>query len=192
MLESQGLITTRRGVTGGSRIVRLRHQDVGDMLTIGLTVLARTDGCSVAELLEARELLEIPAARAAATRHRPEHLEAMRATLRRPVGGTFDVHRAFHAAILDATGNRLLYLVTEPLFRILQTRFLRDRATPRFWVQVKADHQAIVRAIAAGDGDVAARAMASHLKRLRATYERIDALAARPAARTPSARTKVS
>lgn len=192
MLESQGLITTRRGVTGGSRVVRLRHQDVGDMLTMGLTVLARTDGCSVAELLEARELLEIPAARAAAARHRPEHLEAMRASLRRPVGGAFHVHRAFHAAILDATGNRLLYLVTEPLFRILQTRFLRDRATPRFWQQVKTDHQAIVRAIAAGDGDVAARAMASHLKRLRATYERIDALAARPAARTPAVRTKVS
>lgn len=192
MLASQGLITTRRGVTGGSRIVQLRHEDVGDMLTTSLAVLARTDGCSVAELLEARELLEIPAARAAAARRRPEHLEKMRAAALRARGRggvrAFDVHRAFHAAVLDAAGNRLLQLMTEPLFTILQTRFLRDRATPSFWKQVTADHEAIARAIAAGRGDDAARAMASHLRRLRATYERIDALAVRTAA----SRAKVS
>ena len=192
MLASQGLITTRRGITGGSRIARLRHQDVGDILTIGLTALARTDGCSVAELLEARELLEIPAARAAAARHRPEHLERMRASVEDPgerdARHVFEVHRSFHAAILDACDNRLLHLMTEPLFTILQTRFLRDRATPTFWSQVTTDHRAIMRAIAAGNGDAAAKAMASHLKRLRATYERIDSLAVKPAA----ARRKVS
>jgi len=192
MLASQGLITTRRGITGGSRIARLRHQDVGDILTISLTALARTDGCSVAELLEARELLEIPAARAAAARHRPEHLERMRASVEDPgerdARHVFEVHRSFHAAILDACDNRLLHLMTEPLFTILQTRFLRDRATPSFWSQVTADHKAIMRAIAAGNGDAAAKTMASHLKRLRATYERIDSLAVKPAA----ARRKVS
>ena len=181
-LTSQGLITTHRGVTGGSRIVRLRHQDVGDMLTLGLTVLTRTDGCTVAELLEARELLEIPAARAAADRRDAEDLDAMRATLRAPAG-SFEANRGFHAAILDATGNRLLHLMTEPLFTILQTRFLRDRATPAFWKQVTADHAAIVRAIAASDADRAAKTMTAHLKRLRATYERIDALAVRPPVR---------
>lgn len=182
-LASQGLITTHRGVTGGSRIVQLRHQDVGDMLTRSLTVLTRTDGCSVAELLEAREMLEIPAARAAATRRDEEHLEAMGATLRalagRDVAQTFEANRAFHAAILDATGNRLLQLMTEPLNRILQTRFLRDRATLAFWKVVTADHRAILRAIAAQDEDAAASTMAAHLKRLRATYERIDRLAVR-------------
>jgi DNA-binding FadR family transcriptional regulator len=181
-LASQGLITTHRGVTGGSRIVQLRHQDVGDMLTQSLTVLTHTDGCSVAELLEARELLEIPAARAAAARRRDAHLDALRRSVR-PTGGdaarTFETHRAFHTTILDATGNRLLQLMTEPLFRILQTRFLRDRATATFWKTVTADHRAIVRAIAAQDGDAAAAAMAAHLKHLRSTYERIDALAVR-------------
>jgi len=193
MLASQGLITTSRGITGGSRIAQLRHQTVGDMLTVGLTALTRTDGCSVAELLEARELLEIPAARAAAARRRPEHLERMRAALRqegeRDARRVFEVHRSFHAAILDATDNRLLHLMTEPLFTILQTRFLRDRATPSFWSQVAADHRAIMRAIAAGNGDAAAKAMASHLRRLRATYERIDALAVKPQA---AGRRKVS
>lgn len=182
-LASQGLITTHRGVTGGSRIVQLRHQDVGDMLTQSLTVLTRTDGCSVAELLEARELLEIPAARAAAARRRDAHLDALRRSLRRPTGRdaarTFETHREFHTTILDATGNRLLQLMTEPLFRILQTRFLRDRATAAFWKTVTADHRTILRAISAQDGDEAAAAMAAHLKHLRATYERIDALAVR-------------
>ena len=182
-LASQGLITTHRGVTGGSRIVQLRHQDVGDMLTQSLTVLTRTDGCSVAELLEARELLEIPAARAAAARRDEQQLEAMGATLRALAGRsgaqTFEANRAFHAAILDATGNRLLQLMTEPLNRILQTRFLRDRATPAFWKVVTADHRAILRAIAAQDEDAAASTMAAHLTHLRTTYERIDRLAVR-------------
>lgn len=191
MLHSQGLITTSRGVTGGSRIAHLRHEDVGDMLKMSLSVLARTDGCSVSELLEAREFLEIPAARAAAERRRPEHVTALRASLGRTAGRAtrdrFEAHRSFHSAILDASGNRLLHLMTEPLFTILQTRFLRDRATPSFWRRVTADHQAILRAIAAGSGDGAAEAMASHLERLRSTYERIDALAvARKARRQAS------
>jgi DNA-binding FadR family transcriptional regulator len=147
----------------------------------------------VAELLEARELLEIPAARSAATRRRPEHLERMRASVlgaaERDPRNRFEVHRSFHAAILDASGNRLLHLMTEPLFTILQTRFLRDRATSSFWTQVAADHRAIMRAIASSNGDAAAMAMALHLKRLRGTYERIDALAVRPPA---AARRKVS
>lgn len=186
MLASQGLVTTSRGVKGGTRIARLRHQDVGDMLKVGLTLLARTDGCSVAELMEAREFLEIPAARVAAERRLPEQLEAMRTALARSSGGTdarriFEINRAFHSAILDATGNRLLIVMTEPLFSILQTRFLRDKATAQFWVDVATEHEAIFRAVEAGDGDAASEAMATHLARLRATYVRIDALAVGPA-----------
>src|SRR5207249_11523741 len=63
MLASQGLITTSRGITGGSRIAQVRHQDVGDIFLIGLTAHVRSDRCAVAELLEAREFLAIPAAR---------------------------------------------------------------------------------------------------------------------------------
>lgn len=189
MLASQGLVTTSRGVGGGSRIAHLRHQDVGDMLKVSLTLLARSDGCSVAELLEAREFLEIPAARVAAARRGPEHLEALRASLRRPserpdARRAFDLNRSFHGAILDATGNRLLNVMTEPLFTILQTRFLRDRATPRFWGAVRSQHAAILRAVEAGDGVAAGDAMASHLARLRTTYERIDAMAVGPATAT--------
>lgn len=185
MLTSQGLLTTSRGVGGGSRIARLRHEDVGDMLKVSLTLLTRSDGCSVAEMLEAREFLEVPAAEVAAARRLPEHLEAMRATLvrqaeRPDARGRFELNRSFHGAVLDATGNRLLNVITEPLFTILQTRFLRDQATPRFWSQVRTQHAAILRAIEARDSEAAGEAMASHLARLRTTYERIDALAQGP------------
>src|SRR5690349_832064 len=67
-LASQGLVYTVRGVNGGLRVARPKPTDVSDLLSANLTLLTLSDGCSVAELLEARELLEIPAAKLAATR----------------------------------------------------------------------------------------------------------------------------
>jgi DNA-binding FadR family transcriptional regulator len=86
----------------------------------------------------------------------------------------FLANRDFHRVVLEASGNRLLGVVAEPLFRILQTRFLRDKANARFWQRVVVEHEAVARAIAVGDPDAASRAMVRHLRSLRKTYESID------------------
>ena len=80
----------------------------------------------------------------------------------------------FHFGIFKASGNRLLEVITRPVFKVLQTRFLRDRASPDFQATIDCDHQDIYDAIAAGDAEASARLMFGHLERLRPSYERID------------------
>lgn len=180
MLSSQGLVMTSRGVGGGTSIAQIDHQDVSDMLRDSIVLLTRSHGASVAELLEAREVLEVPAARMAAVRRNAGQLDLLRSTIPESVehidaDRIFGINRAFHDVILDMAGNRLLQVVTEPLFSVMQTRFLRDRADRAFWGEVMADHSAILAAVVEGDTELAGREMAAHLAHLRTTYEAIDA-----------------
>jgi DNA-binding FadR family transcriptional regulator len=179
MLSSQRLVKTSRGVGGGSQVARLEPGDVMELLHDGICMLARSDQATVAELLEARDLLEIPAARLAALRGTPEQLERLRETIPATTGDIehdriFEVNRGFHEVLLEMAGNRLIQVVTEPLFSVMQVRYLRDMAGPVYWEDVLADHQTILGAVAAGDGGGAARAMADHLAHMRLTYETLD------------------
>lgn len=179
-LSSWGMVVTTRGVRGGSRVARLDHDQVGGMLNLGMHILSRYDAVTVRELLETREFLEAPAARVAALRRTEEHLRAMEATIVKVDRGAsmrevFEANRGFHKTVLDASGNRVLGLITEPLFQVLQTRFLRDRAEPQFWTRVVREHKRILEAIRRGNAEAAERAMTLHLSLLRGTYEEIDA-----------------
>ena len=86
----------------------------------------------------------------------------------------WELNQRFHELILDLAGNRLLPVLAEPVFHVMRTRFLRDRATMGFWRRVHVDHAAILAAVEAGDSDRAGAEMADHLAHLRATYELID------------------
>ena len=176
VLSSQGLVTTSRGVGGGTSIARLDHNDVADMLEANIMLLTSMEGCSVGELLEARDFLEVPGARLAAVRRTEQHLVELRATIPAapqslPVRRRYQADRAFHQAILEAAGNRMLHIITAPVFTAMQARFLGDVATEDFWARVIDEHRAILRAIEAGDPDLAGREMAAHLRSLRASED---------------------
>lgn len=176
VLSSQGLIETRRGVAGGSFVQRPDPEQISESLETSLGLLAGTGGMSVAQLLELRELLEVPAAGLAAVRRSDAHLTALRASVGR-VPADSDVYgrnRDFHTTVLDAAGNPLLGVVTRPVFQLMQTRFLRDLAPGRFWTRVDRDHREILGHLESRDADGAREATRSHLHRLRATYTRID------------------
>ena len=191
-LSSQRMVTTTRGVTGGSAVARLGHEDVTEMLRDSIMLLSQAEGTTVAELLETRELLEIPAARLAAKRRSDDHIERLRATIPADVTGIapqqmFEVNRSFHDVLLEAAGNRMLAVVTEPTFSVMQQRFIRGRADIGFWNRVMREHRAILRAVERGDEERAAYEMNRHLKHLRKTYEAIDVAAVRPLRRSRSA-----
>ena len=178
-LSSQGLITTLRGVTGGSFVAHPQPGEVSEYLEASVGLLSGAQVVSVAELLEARALLEVPAARLAAERHDAEHLRALHDAVEeedRALDAGFEGHRGVHTAVLDAAGNGLLAIMTTPLFAVLRTRFLRDLAPPAFWKEVCDDHRLLVERIADRDADGAAAAMHAHLDHLRDTYEQIDRL----------------
>ncbi|WP_190814472.1 FadR/GntR family transcriptional regulator [Saccharopolyspora pogona] len=173
-LASRDVIRTTRGTTGGTFVARVQLDQVSEYLETSIGLLSGTD-VSVADMLEARELLEVPAARLAAHRRNRQHLAALREAIDREImsrgrGGEFREHRNFHGLVVKATGNGLLAVMTEPVFRVLQARFLDPDVPHEFWGQVDHDHEAILRAIDDGDGDAAARAMSEHLVRLRQAY----------------------
>lgn len=175
-LASQQLVTTVRGVQGGTFIAHPEAGLVSASLETSLGLLAGAEEVDVAELLEARELLEVPAARLAAERRTEAHLELMRGS-RQEHG--FEGNRSFHELIVEASGNRLLAMVTRPVFGVLRERFLRDQAPKSFWRTVDRDHDAIFEAIEGGDADSAGDLMRAHLARLATTYTRIDRRASR-------------
>jgi GntR family transcriptional repressor for pyruvate dehydrogenase complex len=177
MLGSQGLVMTARGMNGGTFVRQPETSSVAASLSSGLHLLYVTDAISMAELLEVRELFEAPAAALAAERRTPEALEALRATLVDPLGtgsSSFEHNREFHAVLMDATENRLLRLVTRPVFSVLQARLVRGKAPRRFWTEVHAAHLSILGAVEDGDGERAARLMRLHLQAIRPVYERMD------------------
>lgn len=178
VLSSEHLLTTRRGVGGGSFVTAPDHAAISASLQSGLSRLAVSPSGSVDDLLEVRELLEVPAAGLAAQRRTDEQLVALRGTLFDPrdvqVENLFGANRNFHVVLLRAAANPLLETVTRPIFGVLNDRFLRAEAPSRFWHRVDRDHREILRHVEAGDAAGACEAQRAHLRHLRTTYTRID------------------
>lgn len=178
LLTSQNLVTTTRGVTGGSFVAHPRPDQISDSLEIGLNLLSETSQTSVDQLLEVRELLEVPVAGFAATRRTTEQLGQLHATLFDPdsvdPADIFEPNNHFHAVLLRAADNPFIEVVNWPISRVLGVRFAREDAPSRFWHRVDADHRAILTAVEDGDADAARAAMRTHLNHLRVTYTRID------------------
>lgn len=177
VLSSQHLVTTTRGVVGGSFVAYPQPEQISGYLETGLSMMTLFHGVSVDRLLEVRDMMEVPAAGLAALRHEEGQLEELRETLfdprTLPPDATFARNRGFHEVLLRMTGNPLLEVVAQPVFRVLDGGFRRNAAPRRFWSEVGADHRAIVEAVAARDEQAARAAMHEHLVRLRPTYQRI-------------------
>jgi DNA-binding FadR family transcriptional regulator len=82
----------------------------------------------------------------------------------------------FHIAVLEASGNVMLEVMTRPVFDILRTRMVRSAAPPDFWDRVVEDHRRILAAITSRDGDGAELAMQEHLLHLSSVYSSIDSV----------------
>lgn len=184
-LSAQNLVHTSRGVTGGTFVSEVDPDTVSDYLRTSLGLMSGSETVSVADLLEARAALEVPAARFAAMRRSEPQLEQLRLNVEiglvEDEASRFDKNTEFHALILEASGNRLLSIVASPIFQVLRSRFRRDDVSPNYWRSVDADHRAIYQHLMAGDADAAESTMRSHLARLESTYESIDIASTRGA-----------
>lgn len=168
LLGSQKLVTTTRGVSGGTFVAHLDPADVTEMLHDSIRMLAQTHGCTISELLETRTLLEVTGASLAAERRNPAQLDALRASVRGgvsaiPARQIIALNRAFHHGILEATGNRLLHLLTEPVFVVIDSIHPAEGYHNEYWELVMQDHADIFAAIEARDSVEAGRRMQDHL-----------------------------
>ena len=174
VLTSEHLVETTRGVTGGTFVSKPRAAAIAGTLAAGIDFLTTGSDMTAEELLEAREALEVPAARLAASRRTPRDLRSMALSLPDDADvdrlDRFEGNRAFHDAVIEASGNRILSVLAGPLYSVLRERFLRDRPPRSFWQEVMDHHHQIYDAIASGNPAEAERAMASHFVTMRVAY----------------------
>ncbi|HET9286150.1 MAG TPA: FCD domain-containing protein [Gaiella sp.] len=187
LLTAQSLVRTEKGAAGGSYVTLPTAATISSLVHANVGLLAETRTVTLEELLEARELVEVPAARLAARRRNPEDLERLRSTV---PGDAVDLstleefaHNAeFHSCLLGASHNTLLVVSAQPIFSVLQTHLARSALGRRFHRSIHEHHHRILAAVDAGDADLAAAEMHDHLAFLRPYYEkawkRVDA--ARP------------
>ena len=177
LLGAENLIRTAKGAGGGSFVTVPSADHLSDSLRSGLGRLAVSEHLTLEELLEARELLEVPAARLAARRRAEEDVARLRESipgdpLRLGTQEQFVYNRDFHAVVIEACGNTMLSIAAQPIFQVLQTHLSRSKLGREWHRAINQHHRSIAAAIEAGDEDAAGGEMYDHLEYLRPFYEK--------------------
>src|ERR671932_410370 len=169
-LEERGMVAVKHG--RGATVRPESRWNVLDPDVLGALLDSGRGAPILGEYLESRRILEIAAAGLAAERAQPADLTAlsnafdrMAETAERAAANPaaediyHEADSAFHRALIDATGNRALGSLTEPIHRALSAA-RRPLARPdhRFDRSLP-EHERILRAVARGDAAGARRAM---------------------------------
>ena len=181
MLRTQGMLRTSRGAKGGHFVVTPRTRDLAESVGETFGLWFEAGDVSLAEVDEARALVELACVRLAAQRRTPEEVELMREILDQQSDGQIaltdflDLDTRFHSAIASAARNRLLELPMTAihLVRPRTNLLLRRHDRPK----VISQHRAILKAIEQSDPDGAEMALTSHVRYL--ANERQAAVAGR-------------
>lgn len=184
VLSTQNLIRTAKGTGGGSYVTLPTVDHISQFLEASFSLLSHANEVSLAEFLEARECLEVPAARLAAQRRTEEDLVEIHSSipdepLNLTIQEQFVYNKRWHGAVVDSCKNALLSTAAQPVFVVLQTNLQRASAGRRFHRTINDDHQRITAAIEEQDPKAAERCMREHLGFLRPFYEDLWRTAAR-------------
>ena len=165
VLESAGLIEIRVGARGGAFVAKPSAERVSE----SLTNLLRLQQITLQELIEARLVVEPQVASLAARRATAADIEAMAQAIaharagRRVGDPRFMPHSvAFHLALAEAAKNQVL-LSTVNSFRTPFHEALAALPADDMAERAIADHQQILDAITAQDGERAQRVMHDHI-----------------------------
>jgi DNA-binding FadR family transcriptional regulator len=177
LLTAQNLIRTAKGAGGGSYVTVPSALHITESLRSGIGLLTAAEDVTLDELLEARELLEVPAAELAARRRGDDDLERLHAAipdqpLQLPTDEQFTYNRDFHSVVIDTCGNTLLSIAAQPIFRVLQTHLSRSVLGKSWHRAINEHHRAIAAAIESQDERAAGELMFDHLEFLRPYYEK--------------------
>ena len=180
LLSSEHLIVTRPGGGGGSTVGQPNPARITDSLRVSLSLLVGANGLSQDEVVQAREILEVPGAALAAENRAEDHLATLASLLpdhpdQLDPDHLFEIDRAFHETLLQASGNRLLPLIAQSVYEVNARRVQRSRVPPGFWRLVVDQHREIYEAVLASDSAAAAKAMTYHLQGLARLYVSLDA-----------------
>ncbi|SHI36787.1 DNA-binding transcriptional regulator, FadR family [Tessaracoccus bendigoensis DSM 12906] len=169
VLQAQGVITSHTGPGGGTRVTAHQGPALGRMLKLHVAL----DAISFEEVTETRVVLERAAARAAAESCDDEAaaelegmLEQMRVTLEADAYNRLDT--AFHVAIAGLGANRLVRDVTVAIREAVARPILQAEQFLPEWEEFRrelnVEHEGILQALRAGDGNLAADRCEAHIR----------------------------
>jgi GntR family transcriptional repressor for pyruvate dehydrogenase complex len=165
-LEGSGFIEIRRGSRGGSFVSRNGVERAGRTLTDALLV----EGTPIAQVTEARLLVEPALARLAAERASAEDLEAIGEALVRmeaslasgktPVLGNLE----FHRRVAHASHNAVLVVLLDASLGILRDEVAKLAIERDLVAGMLSAHQEIYEALRCHDVEAAHRLMTEHVE----------------------------
>ena len=180
-LKSEGLVSSQQG-----RGVFVNERGKRQSFRLDPTQLS--DEEDLAYVLELLITIEVAATRLAAIRRTPEDLKRIKRAL---IGMEYAIAHdelgdaedyLFHQSIVDAAQNPHFIALSEYLEQHIRRLIRKARSNTAQYHQdlvecVQQEHQAIFRAVEAGDADAAANAAESHLRN---AAERLNTYMARP------------
>ena len=171
LLEVQGLITLKRGPGGGPLVGSVDPVYLARTATLYFHMC----GATYDELVDTWLLTEPLLAEKAATNPDRALVRASMKPYFEQAAGTgrpafIAAATGFHAVIPTLAGNRVFSLLLEAVGCIMVEHILRDMDPHKLSQEIDEDHDAIARAISAGQGPKARRLMAEHIQRIADHY----------------------
>jgi GntR family transcriptional regulator, transcriptional repressor for pyruvate dehydrogenase complex len=167
-LEQSGLLLVKRGARGGVFVAEPSPEPMGEVLTLML----RLGRASIAELTEARLLIEPEVARLAAQRASAMDIEALRETIENYATSVDQkaprsmADMDFHMRLAEASGNTVYRLTLQSLVSLLYNSVRERSFSQKDRRRGIGDHQAIFESVCAGDVEGASTAMTRHVKKM--------------------------
>jgi DNA-binding FadR family transcriptional regulator len=163
ILESEGLITVWRGARGGARA----QQPSTDVAARYAGLVLQHRGATLADVLEARVIVEAPAARMLAARRDrvsiAKRLQAHLDSLGVVEAGHF---HEFNAYVVELTGNQTLILLCamlENISRVAAVNYLRGHRPEQLVRTAQKARLKLIQLIRQGDADAAETLWRLHL-----------------------------
>lgn len=169
VLQAQGIVVSGTGPGNGTRIRTTPGDALGQMLRLHLAL----ESTSVPDLTQTRLVVERAATEMAAEHATRGALTRARAIVQRmeecPTIDEFnDLDTAFHIAIVDASGNHMLTMMSTAIRQTLAIPIRSAEAALGDWDGFRdglvSQHRAILEAVAAGDAELAAELAENHIR----------------------------
>jgi len=175
-LERAGLIQIRHGER--ARVAEPSMGRMIDQMSDSMKHLLVHSAASLENLKDARLTFELEMARRAAERHDPadiarlaQTVDEQEASFGNPVAFRL-LDGRFHREIAALSGNPIWPALSDALFRWLNDFHVDLVSVPGKERLTTAEHRGIIKAIASGDAEAAARAMRDHLTRASDLYRK--------------------
>ncbi len=171
VLESQNVLRSSTGPTGGTYVKAIDGAGVAEYLKDSISLLLDVDELTLEELWAAREVIDVPAAELAAVRRTEQDMFVIEKTVEmdeRKKGAAIVSDISFHRAVAEASKNRMLSLFASSIHMAIRTLAERYIMPEDILPEVKhisqQQHRLIYRAISDQDGALAAIRMREHLQ----------------------------